>query len=66
MVSQKIENMIQLYRKWIMGKSYSVDLRDRIADHIASGQSRCSESRYFGVRPSCAVKLALLDRSIRV
>lgn len=41
-----------------MGKSYSTDLRDRIADHIASGQSRRSASRHFGVSPSCAVKLA--------
>lgn len=41
-----------------MGKSYSADLRDRIADHIASGQSRRSASRHFGVSPSCAVKLA--------
>lgn len=41
-----------------MGKSYSADLRDRIADHIASGQSRRSASRHFGVSASCAVKLA--------
>lgn len=41
-----------------MGKAYSSDLRDRIADHIASGQSRRSASRHFGVSPSCAVKLA--------
>jgi transposase len=41
-----------------MGKPYSTDLRDRIADHIASGQSRRSASRHFGVSPSCAVKLA--------
>jgi transposase len=41
-----------------MGKPYSTDLRDRIADHIASGQSRRSASHHFGVSPSCAVKLA--------
>lgn len=41
-----------------MGKACSPDLRDRIANHIASGQSRCSASRHFGVSPSCAVKLA--------
>jgi transposase len=41
-----------------MGKAYSSDLRDRIANHIASGQSRRSASRHFGVSPSCAVKLA--------
>lgn len=41
-----------------MGKAYSPDLRDRIAHHIASGQSRRSASRHFGVSPSCAVKLA--------
>lgn len=41
-----------------MGKAYSRDLRDRIANHIASGQSCRSASRHFGVSPSCAVKLA--------
>jgi transposase len=41
-----------------MGKAYSLDLRDRIANHIASGQSRRSASRHFGVSASCAVKLA--------
>ena len=41
-----------------MGKFYSTDLRDRIAGHIASGRSRRSASRHFGVSPSCAVKLA--------
>lgn len=41
-----------------MGKSFSADLRDRIADHIASGQSRRSASRHFGVSASCAIKLA--------
>ena len=41
-----------------MGKSYSPDLRDRIVNHIASGQSRRSASRHFGVSPSCVVKLA--------
>jgi transposase len=41
-----------------MGKSYSADLRDRIADHIVSGQSCRSASRHFGVSASCAVKLA--------
>ena len=41
-----------------MGKAYSPDLRDRIVNHIALGQSRRSASRYFGVSPSCAVKLA--------
>lgn len=41
-----------------MGKAYSPDLRDPIANHIALGQSRRSASRHFGVSPSCAVKLA--------
>lgn len=41
-----------------MGKAYSADLRARIVNHIASGQSRRSASRHFGVSPSCAVKLA--------
>ena len=41
-----------------MGKSYSSDLRARIVSHVASGQSRRSASRHFGVSASCAVKLA--------
>lgn len=41
-----------------MGESYSSDLRDRIVSHIASGQSRRSASRHFGVSASCVVKLA--------
>lgn len=56
--SQQHQNVIHRDWRWIMGKSYSADLRSRIVDHIASGQSRRSASRHFGVSPSCAVKLA--------
>jgi transposase len=40
-----------------MGKWYSLDLRDRISAHVASGGTRRGAARQFGVSPSCAVKL---------
>ena len=40
-----------------MGKSYSSDLRDRVAGFISSGHSRREAARHFGVSPSFAVKL---------
>lgn len=42
---------------WIMGKSYSQDLRDRIADDVKGGRSCRQAARRFGVSPSCAIKL---------
>ena len=42
---------------WIMGKSYSQDLRDRIADDVSSGRSCRQAAQRFGVSPSCAIKL---------
>ncbi len=40
-----------------MGKSYSVDLRERILAHVAGGGSRRGAARQFSVSDSCAVKL---------
>jgi transposase len=40
-----------------MGKSYSLDLRERIVALVSSGFSRRAAAERFGVRPSCAVKL---------
>jgi transposase len=40
-----------------MGKSYSLDLRERIAAQVGSGVSRRQAARHFGVSASCAVKL---------
>ena len=40
-----------------MGKSYSLDLRERIVAQVASGGSRRGAARHFGVSDSCAVKL---------
>jgi transposase len=40
-----------------MGKSYSVDLRERIVAQVAAGGSRRGAARHFGVSDSCAVKL---------
>ncbi len=40
-----------------MGKSYSSDLRTRISDHVAAGNSRRDAARRFGVSASCAIKL---------
>lgn len=41
-----------------MGKSYSMDLRERVYGLIESGHSRRSVARQFQVSPSFAVKLA--------
>ena len=40
-----------------MGKSYSLDLRERIVAQVAAGGSRRGAARRFGVSDSCAVKL---------
>lgn len=40
-----------------MGKSYSLDLRERIVAHVAAGGSRRGAARQFGVSDSCSVKL---------
>jgi transposase len=40
-----------------MGKSYSMDLRERIVARVGCGASRREAARHFGVSESCAVKL---------
>ena len=40
-----------------MGKSYSLDLRQRITGWVETGHSRREAARHFGVSESCAVKL---------
>lgn len=46
-----------------MGKSYSIDLRERVQEEIESGQSRRAAARRYAVSASFAVKLA--DRILR-
>ena len=41
-----------------MGKSYSIDLRERVQGEIESGQSRRAAARRYAVSASFAVKLA--------
>lgn len=41
-----------------MGRAYSVDLRERIAGHVATGRSRREAGRHFGVSASTAVRIA--------
>lgn len=41
-----------------MGKPYSMDLRERVREEIASGRSRRAAARRYDVSPSFAVKLA--------
>jgi transposase len=41
-----------------MGKSYSLDLRERIQSDIAGGNSRRSAARRFGVSASSAIRVA--------
>ncbi len=45
-----------------MGKAYSIDLRQRVFDHIAAGHSCRAAARVFGVSPSTAVRLAAAFR----
>ena len=40
-----------------MGKSYSLDLRERIASWVEGGHSRRDAARHFGVSESCAIKV---------
>lgn len=40
-----------------MGKSYSLDLCERVVAFVGSGRSRRSAARHFGVSDSFAVKL---------
>lgn len=40
-----------------MGRSYSMDLRERVVGRIADGHSRRSTARHFGVSESFAIKL---------
>lgn len=40
-----------------MGKSYSLDLRERIIGYVEDGGSRRGAADHFGVSPSCAIKL---------
>ncbi len=40
-----------------MGKPYSSDLRSRVQNHVAAGNSRRDAAARFGVSPSFAVKL---------
>ncbi len=47
-----------------MGRSYSMDLRERIVGFVGSGGARREAARRFGVSVSCAVKLiARVDRT---
>jgi transposase len=41
-----------------MGKSYSIDLRERVQAVVDSGQSRRAAARHYAVSASFAVKLA--------
>jgi transposase len=40
-----------------MGKSYSLDLRERVIDFVGAGGSRRQAASHFDVSPSFAVKL---------
>lgn len=46
-----------------MGKSYSSDLRDRVAGFVEAGHSRREAGRHFGVSASFAVKLEARRRA---
>lgn len=40
-----------------MGKSYSMDLRERVVSYVEAGHSRRAAAARYGVSPSCAVKV---------
>ena len=40
-----------------MGKSYSLDLRERVSQFVSSGGSRRQAASHFDVSPTFAVKL---------
>src|SRR5215470_15390965 len=40
-----------------MGRSYSIDLRQRVVERVAGGQSRRGAAENFSVSPSFSVKL---------
>ena len=46
-----------------MGKSYSLDLRKRVARHVAEGGSRREAGRRYGVSASTAVRIAASQAS---
>jgi transposase len=50
--------MIQPLWRWIMGKGYSADLRERVYGDIEAGQSRRAAGRRFGVSASTSVRIA--------
>ena len=47
-----------------MSKSYSIDLRERVAGFIDKGQSRRAAARHFGVSESFAIKLDQRKRPV--
>src|SRR5262249_31311876 len=49
--------VIQPAWRWIMGRSYSLDLRRRVIDRIAGGQSRRGAAEDLSVSAAFAVKL---------
>ncbi len=48
--------------RWIVGKPYSLDLRERIVAYVESGHSCRAAARLFAVSASTAVRLAAVQR----
>jgi transposase len=46
----------------VMGKPYSLDLRERVCAYVAAGNSCRSAARIFGISPSSAVRFAAFQR----
>src|SRR5262249_42186991 len=49
--------VIHRARRWIMGRSYSVDHRQRVVERVAGGRSRRGAAEDLSVSPSFSVKL---------
>ena len=51
------------FGRWIMGKPYSLDLRERICAYVSKGNSARSAGRLFGVSAATAVRFAAEHRA---
>ncbi len=50
-------------RRWIMGKAYSLDLREQICAYVSRGHSARAAGRVFGVSAATAVRFAAEHRA---
>jgi transposase len=54
---QRARTVIHFFERWFMSRSYSLDLRRRIALRVQNGHARRSTAEHFGVSPTYAMNL---------